>query len=258
MPAKRTNLGQLFCTKLYFNLKSESHRNRLGYLWWILEPSVHVAAFYFVFQVLLERGTEHFVVFLLCGNIPFLWFSKSVSNSVESITGGRGVISQVAIPKAFFPLLVVSQDAIKQIFVFGALFAFLIIYGFPPDSSWLYVPVVAGTQLSLIIAAAMVVAGIRPFFPDIKIIIGSTMTLLMFVSGVFYSYEHVIDPQYQRLFLLNPLASLIKNYRTVLIDGSAPDMQALFWIFCVSLVITMAMLMLFNRLDSKYARLVIQ
>ncbi len=84
------------------------------------------------------------------------------------------------------------------------------------------------------------------------------MTLLMFVSGVFYSYEHVIDPQYQRLFLLNPLASLIKNYRTVLIDGSAPDMQALFWIFCVSLVITMAMLMLFNRLDSKYARLVIQ
>ena len=88
---KLSNLYEAFRLKLQFNLKAEASQNYLNYVWWLLEPALHVTVFYFIFDVLLRRGGEGFVVFLLCGQIPFLWFSRSVSNASNSIMNGRGL-----------------------------------------------------------------------------------------------------------------------------------------------------------------------
>ena len=105
---------EVFSTNLLLNLKAETKKTYLSYAWWLLEPAMFVLVFYVVFAVFLNRGTEDFLVFLLLGKIPFLWFSKSVSNSANSICDGRGLIGQLPIPKSFFPLLVVAQDGVKQ------------------------------------------------------------------------------------------------------------------------------------------------
>ena len=62
-----------------------------------------VGVLYLVFAVFLARGTPNFVVFLVCGKIPFLWFSKSVSNASHSIISGRGLINENLNSNAIFP-----------------------------------------------------------------------------------------------------------------------------------------------------------
>ncbi len=251
-------LLEVFTTKLVFDLKSEASRFYLSYFWWILEPALYVALFYVIFGVLLLRGTEDFLVFLLCGKIPFLWFSKSVTSASGAIMEGRGLINQVAIPKQFFPLLVVSQDLVKQVFVFALLFVFLLLYGSEPHVSWLFVIPIAITQLVLITAASLVAASITPFLPDFRYIVSTTMMMLMFSSGIFYSYKDVIGEEYQRLFLMNPLANLIVNYRRAIIDGAAPDWQSLAAISSASAIAIVLIWRVYRRFDTTYARLVIQ
>jgi len=249
---------EVFLTKLQLNLHSEASKTYLGYLWWILEPALYVAVFYFVFGTFLQRGTENFVAFLLCGKVPFLWLSKSVNNSAQSIKGGKGLINQVPIHKAFFPFLVVGQDVVKQFFVFTLMMTFLVFYGITPGTEWFMVLFVILVQLSVIVPCALIAAMVTTFIPDFRFLIQTAMILLMFASGIFYSYKDFILPQHQELFLLNPMARLIKNYRQVLMDLQPPDWYELSMLMLGSLVLTFVVLRLYRKLDFTLSRLVVE
>ena len=213
---------------------------------------------YLVFAVFLARGTPDFVVFLVCGKIPFLWFSKSVTNSSRSIIAGRGLINQAPIPKSFFPMLVVFQDAFKQVIVFIAMFIFIIAFGTDVSWVWLSLIFVILTQLLFISAASLLVAAITPFLPDFKYLISTVMMALMLGSGIFYSYKDVLLPEHQQLFLMNPVANLVKNYRQVLMDGMLPDWTALGTIGAVSITLIVVMTLFYKKTDTTYARLIAQ
>lgn len=253
-----SNLYEAFWLKLHFGLKAEAAKNYLNYAWWLLEPALHVAVFYVVFGLLLNRSGEGFIVFLLCGQIPFLWFSRSVTNAASSIMNGKGLIQQMAIPKPFFPALVVAQDAVKQGVVFACLLLFIVAMGYPPGVTWLALPIIAVTQLLLVAACALVVAAITPLLPDFRFIVQTGMMMLMFASGIFYDYQDVLNEAQQRLFLLNPMAQLIGAYRDVLMHASWPSLSGLAAVALLSAVGLLAMVGFFRRTDALYARLVIQ
>jgi lipopolysaccharide transport system permease protein len=254
----KTHLVEVFFTKLVLNLKSEASKTYLSYVWWILEPALMVAVMYLVFAVFLNRKTPDFIVFLVCGKIPFLWFSKTVSNSSRSIVSGRGLINQTSIPMPFFPMLVVFQDAVKQAVVFTFMVAFFLIYGLEVSWVWLSVVFVILTQFLLTCAVALLVAAITPFLPDFKYLIATILMALMFGSGIFYSYKEVLLPEHQQIFLLNPMANLIKNYRQVLMENTMPDWAALTFISLASITLMIVMVMYYRRTGTVYARLIAQ
>lgn len=258
MIRSKSHLVEVFYTKLRLNLKAEVSKTYLGYAWWVLEPVLYVAVLFLVFGVFRGRGTENFVAFLVCGTIPYLWFQKSAMNATGSIAAGRGLISQVAMSKAFFPLLVVFQDLVKQAFVFIVMFCFLIFYGIEPGLSWLFFFYLVAVQLLVTTATALFVALVTAYIPDFKFLVATGTMLLLFCSGLFFNYEDVIMEKHHDLFLLNPMARLIKNYRQVLLDHSQPDWQALFVIALVSIALIGLILSAYRRADTSLARLVVQ
>ena len=253
-----SHLVEVFLVKLRFNLRSEVSRTYLGYAWWVLEPALLVAALYLVFGVFFSRSTENFVAFLLLGKVPFLWFSKSVMNSGNSLRSGRGLMSQVSITKVFFPLLVIFQDLVKQGFVFILMLVFLVLYGIEPGFQWLYILFLMVVELLLIIACGLVVAAVTTFVPDFRYLVATGMMMLMFGSGIFYDYEAVILPQHREMFLMNPMALLLKNYRQVMMDLQPPDWLPLLGIALASVVVILIMYRVFQMADNAFARLAAQ
>jgi lipopolysaccharide transport system permease protein len=248
----------VFWTKLGYNLRSEVSRTYLGYLWWLIEPVLFVTTLYIVFAILLRIRTDDFLVFLVCGQVAYSWFSRSVSNASNSLIHERNLMNQVAIQKIFFPLLTISQDFVKQSIVLLATFGFLLYMGIEPTLTWISLPLVLATQWLFILGAGMVCAGVVPLIPDFRFLIGTMLMLGMWGSGIFYSYEDVLIAKHQDLFLMNPMANLIKNYRQVIIDGQWPDWSALTIIVLVSLLLIAGMMMVFRRLETTYARLALQ
>lgn len=247
----------MFYTKLIFNLRSEASKTYLSYIWWILEPLLYVAVLYVVFGIFLQRNEDNFLLFLICGQIPFLWFSKSVQNASNSIANNRSLISQAAIPKVLFPLLAISQDFVKQTIVFVFLLIILACSQIGVKDTWLFLPILIIVQFFLIGAVSFIVASIVPFLPDVRFLVSTGMMLLMFGSGIFYSYKSVILVEHQSLFLLNPIARLVKNYRDILIYGNVPEISSLTYIFMLSLLFIILACTLIWRLDGLYARKVI-
>ena len=258
MFVSRAHVLEVFFTKLILNLKSEASKTYLSFAWWLIEPALQVAVFYVVFGIFLGKGSTEFVVFLVCGIVPFGWLDKSIKNAGASITAGAGLINQASVPKALFPMLVVFQDAFKQSIVFAFTFLFLVANGM--EISWILATVmfVVIAQMLLICAGALVVSAITPFLPDFRLLVATIMLAVMFGSGVFYSYEDVVKPEHQKLFLMNPVATLIKNYRQVLMDNTPPDWAALGLICLISIFVILLMNRYYKRTDTLYARLINQ
>ena len=249
---------QLVIIKVRFNLRSEATQSYLSYAWWLLEPLMQMGVYYIVFDIFLHRGGEDFVPFLLCGIVPWLWFSRSVNNSSRSIVQGQGLISQTYLPKPFFPLVVIGQDLVKQQVVFLLLFGFLLYFGYMPSVEWLWLIPIVITQLMLIIAVAFLVSFIVPFARDIQYLINAGLMMMMFGSGIFYSYESVLLPEHREIFLMNPMANLIVNYRMVLMDGTAPRVEALIVIASVSLLFIFLMSRAMKRHNNTLTRLALE
>lgn len=249
---------QLIAVKVRLNLRSEATRSYLSYAWWLLEPLLLMLVFYVVFKILLHHGTDDFVSFLLCGIVPWSWFQKSVTNSGGSIMQGKGLINQVYLPKTFFPLVVIGQDCVKQFFVFAMLLVYLVYQGYSPTSNWWWLAPLVISQVALIAAVSFIVAFLVPLASDIRFLVDAGLRMMMFGSGVFYSYTDVLLPEHRKIFLLNPMANIIVNYRKVLLEDTAPMVNSLIVITVISSLVIVLMYLVMRRYDNMLTRLVLE
>lgn len=257
---RRQNIKQLLgliWTKAFFNLRSEVHRNYLSYGWWVLEPLLHMAVYYVVFGFLLQRGGENFTTFLLTGLIPWMWFMKAVSGSSNSILAGQNLMLQVGLPSIVFPLVSTLQSTLKQIPVFILLLVFVWLQGFAIGSQWWALLPVIVVQALVVTSFACAVAAVIPFARDLSYLVPTGMTFLMFMSGIFYDYK-IISEEWRDLFLLNPMAFLLKCYREIFIDGVLPDLVILAWWGLGSAIACLLLILAFQRLRYIYPRIVLE
>lgn len=194
----------------------------------MLEPLLFVLVFYVVFSVVLSNRTENFLLFLMCGKIPFLWFSKSVTAGSNSIVQNRGLIGQLDVPKALFPYTAVHEVLYKQWFVFMVLLAVVAGYGLLPELNWLWLLPLILVQYLLILACAMIGALLVSFIPDMRMLIAMGITFLLFGSGIFWDIRSIENVELQQwLLIINPLLFLIDSYREVLINRSIYNLHHL-------------------------------
>lgn len=223
-------------------LKAEASRFILSYLWWIIEPLLFVLIFYLVFDILLKAGREDFLLFLVCGKIPYLWFSKSVIAASNSIVLNQGLINQISMPKSLFPYASVQEALYKQWAVFLVLFAVVIFYGYWPEPNWFWLIPVIIVQYCLILVCSLLGALFVSFIADFRMIISMVMLFLMFSSGIFWDVNTISDPAIRDLvFTYNPVAFLVDAYRKVLMERSLYDLEHLLTLGVCVLIALFAM-----------------
>lgn len=254
MAMRARNFFDLLIYKTRANLRTEVSRYYLNYLWWVIEPILLMGVFYVIFGIFMNRNTEHFVAFLLCGLTFWNWFTRSVQNASSSIVQGQGLMLQVDIRKVFFPLEVVLRDCFKLIFTVSLLLVFLLCYPIPLSPTWLALPVLMIVQLFLVAGVAIFCAAVVPFVPDLKFIIGTVLHLMFFGSGVFFSIESVVLPEHRFIMYLNPMAGLLKAYRQILVYGAWPDWSYVLVVFLFAILLLAFSLWLVFRLDHIYPR----
>ncbi len=243
----------LILYKTYAELKAESQRTYIGFLWWIIEPVINMLVFYVVFKLILHRGTEDFVPFLLIGVITWKWFQTTVRGAAVQVPANKTLMRQVYLPKFVLPSTTILKDTCKFLVAFLMLMAFLWVYGFRPGAPYLALPVLLLIHLLLIAALAYPLAAVYPFVPDLLIPIDHALQVAFYLSGVFYAGASLPDGL-RPYFYLNPMANLIEAYREVLMYDRWPDGSGLVWIGSFSVAGIVAGNYLLRRYDRLYPR----
>lgn len=243
----------LIDTQARMSLKADASKYYLGYIWWILEPFLFVAVFYLVFAAILNSPRADFLIFLICGKLPFVWFSKSVSHAANSIIANKPLISRVDIPKPLFPLAVVQEGMYKQAAVFVLLFLILLMAGYELSSTWFWLFPIILVNYFLITSCALLGSFIVCYVRDFSVLISLAMTFLIFTSGIFWDVRELSPELAKAVLTLNPIAFLLDAYRQVLMYDSTPDTNWLIILGITSLVITLAALVCMNKLSRNIA-----
>jgi lipopolysaccharide transport system permease protein len=238
------------------NLLNQISQTYFGWLWWIVEPVMTMLTYYLVFEILLNRGGPGFVYMLLTGVVVWGWFGNTVSNAATSIQREKGTISCINIDKSNFPAISIVEYGLRQIIIFSIFILFLWLT-LSASLTWWYLPIIILEQFLFIASISVIVAGLIPFFPDLNFVVTIFLRAAMFCSGVFYSVE-MLPENIQRYFMLNPMANIIEQYRSVLLHDLAPHWPSVIIISSASMVLLMASLYFVRMNNQKYPRLVVQ
>lgn len=217
---------ELLWFSAYAELKAESARSYLGFLWWLLEPAMFMAVFYVVFGVLLGNADPDFIPFLLVGLTFWQWFKSCVTHGSHAIWLNIPLMRQVKLPILLFPLTAVLSDTLKFFFIFGVLLILLWLGGRPPSITYLALPVVFAVELLLAMGCALIAAAIVPFVPDVRFVIENALMALMFMSGVVFSLATLPEP-YRSWLAWNPVVGVLESARDILMRGVWPDWSLL-------------------------------
>ena len=227
----------------------------LGMFWWVLEPLLYMAVFYVVFGMGLKKGGIEFVFYLLCGLIPWKWLDSTVRTASGVILSSVGLMQQVYFPKWLLPAYIVIANTYKFFIVLFLLIVALLMCGVRPDASWVFLPILVVVQFLLVLCMSLAAAAVVPLVPDLRYAVQYGMTMLFFLSGVFFNVAELEEPVKSWLSWV-PTVQLIEAYRGLFLEGKIPDWVSMGRVLFSAGIFGVFGVMLLSCFDRYYPRIV--
>lgn len=187
----------------------------LGYVWSILDPLLMAIIYWFVFTVVMERsvGEDPYIVFLLCGLLPWMWFNSSMSDMTRAFLKDAKLVRSTKLPRSIWVLRVVLSKGIEFLFSIPVLIAFALFFEAPLHwQALLWIPAIL-LQAMLIIGLGLIVAPLVVFFRDLERATKLVLRLMFYASPIIYSFSD-LPAQLHLLGAFNPLSGIFSLYRS--------------------------------------------
>ncbi|MCR5100280.1 MAG: ABC transporter permease [Butyrivibrio sp.] len=214
----------LFSELVKRDFSQKYKRTSLGMAWSVLSPLLTLLIMKIVFTEFFGRNTPHYTIYLFSGNLVMAFYKEATKNGMDSLMKNSKIIEKINIPKYLF-LLSKNISALVN-FLLTMLVYFLFCFfdhiSFGPRMILLLYPI--GCLVAMNVGIGMILSAMYVFFRDTKYLYDVFLTLLTYVSAIFYTLDR-FDPVYQKLFLLNPVYVIIKYFRTIVIDCQIPSLQ---------------------------------
>ncbi|GAB3616704.1 hypothetical protein GCM10027416_12610 [Okibacterium endophyticum] len=192
----------------------------LGYVWSILDPLVMAGIYYLVFAVIFDRGgsvgERPYIVFLLSGLLPWMWFNGSVSDSTRAFLRDAKLVRSTSIPRTIWVNRIVLSKGIEYVAALPVLAAFAIFAGASLSVSVLLFPLAIVMQAVLTVAIGMIIAPLVVFFRDLERAVKLMLRFLFYASPIVYGLGDLdaLPASVQNLAAFNPLAGIFSLYRS--------------------------------------------
>jgi ABC-2 type transport system permease protein len=203
------------------DIKVKYRRSVLGLLWTMLVPIFTMLIMTVVFSRLFRFQIENYVVYLLCGNILFSFFSEGTSSGLSSIVDNSSLIKKVYIPKCIFPISKVVSAAINLFFATLALIVVMLITGTSFYWTMLLIPIVVLYLFIFTAGIGMILSSLTIFFRDMVHLFGVVITMWMYTTPIFYPAS-LLQDNAPFLLKINPMYYYIHYMRQLVLEGVAP------------------------------------
>jgi lipopolysaccharide transport system permease protein len=202
----------------------------LGVAWSFLNPLAMLAVYTFIFsQVFRARwgnlensGPMGFAINLFAGLIVFNLFAECANRAPTSILINPNYVKKVIFPLEVLPAVTVGSAVFHGLTSLVVLALFELVGMRQIPLGWVWLPVVWLPLLLGCMALSWLLSALGVFLRDLGQIITVGVSMLMFISPIFFPLS-ALPTRWQPLLALNPLAGVIEQTRRVLVAGQAPD-----------------------------------
>ena len=197
------------------DLKVRYSTSALGYFWSILDPLVMAGIYFFIFTVVFQRediGADPYIVFLLTGLLPWMWFNGAVSDSTRAFLRGAKLIRSTKIPRTIWVSSLVLSKGTEYIASLPVLAVFVIFSGAVLHWEAVFFILGIAIQALLTVGIGLIVAPLVVFFRDLERAIKLALRFLFYASPIVYGVSDLPE-QLHFWAAFNPLSGIFSLYR---------------------------------------------
>jgi lipopolysaccharide transport system permease protein len=210
---------------LYFlvwrDVKVRYKQTLLGIAWSVLQPAMMMVVFTLFFSRVAGFKDDEvaYPVFVLCGLLPWTFFTSALVAAGNSVVGSERLITKVYFPRLAVPFAAVGAAFVDFLLAFGLLFVVMLIFQVPPAWGVLLTPVIV---LVIALAAAgfgTLLAALNVAYRDVRYIIPFLVQLWIFATPAVYLPLPAgsSGDGLQGLLGLNPLNGLVAAFRAAVL-----------------------------------------
>jgi ABC-2 type transport system permease protein len=232
---KLLSYRDLVITLIGRELKVRYRRSSIGFVWTMLQPLLTMLVLHVVFSSIFRFEIENYPVYALAGILFWNFFSQSISASMNSLRGNAALLGKMPVPKAVFPLATVLAGVVNLLLALVPLFAILLVSGHPIRPALLFLPVAILLAALFTLGAGLLLSPLSVFFHDVVEIVGVGLTLLMYMTPVFYPMA-IVPENLRFLVRYNPVRSVLEVFRDPIFYGKIPPLSHLSVVLAIALV----------------------
>ena len=250
----------------------------LGFAWTLLDPLLLTLVYWFVFGVIVNRGStleQPYLLWLLTGILPFQWTAHVLTDSGRLLGNDAKLVTASSLPREIWVLRSVSSRFIEFLFTLPITAVAMVLFGVLTSeapcttgcltdvgpSVWLLaIPIAFAVQFVFNLGLALTLSPMCMLYPDVHRVVRVFATLYRYLSPVIYGLvvlEAVIDEQSWPewllwVYALNPLVGILNTYHAVIFTDSTNDVLVLLAMATVlSAALFVAGLFIFRRLEPR-------
>jgi lipopolysaccharide transport system permease protein len=190
-------------------------------------------------------------LFVLCGIVPFNFFTTAWISGTTSLIDNAGLVKRVPFPREIIPLASVLSNTLHLLIQIALLLTLALYYGKGVNIHWLWLPVVWMLEVVLVCGLALIFSGLNVYTRDIRYVVESASTVLFWLVPIFY----VSPPSSEKFVVIynyNPLAAVVFALRDILLKGVAPPASLLWRLAAGSTFMLLLGLFVFGRLKRRF------
>lgn len=242
--------------ELLFNLVSRDVRGKykrtvFGQLWSLANPLALMLIYSLVFGVFFPSnpragdpsGLNVFALWLLCGLLPWTFFSAVVSSGAGSLVDNANLIQKVSFSRIVLPFSTVGAAAYNWMFEIAVLLiAITIAGGFVLP--WIPLVIVAMALLAFFAAGVALLFSIaNVYFRDTQYLLTIVLQFWLYLTPIIYPIERVASKSAEigglggtpvrvaDIYDLNPMVHFVALFRELIYDNRFPDPVE--WLICL-------------------------
>lgn len=220
--------SDLLYTLSLFRLNVRYKQSILGWAWAAVQPCALMGIYTFIFAHVtrVNTGGIPYPIFVFSALLPWIFFSGSITNAVQGLVAYPGLLTKMYFPREIIPLSYLAAGLVDFLIASVILGGLIAHYRVALTWNALYGIPILLTLAGFSAATGLLFSAIHVRFRDVGLAMPFVLQIWMFATPVVYSLQSV-PARFRSLYLVDPPAGLIENFRRVVIYGQPPDASIL-------------------------------
>lgn len=231
----------------------------LGPAWIFLTPlfSSIVQAFVFGGIAGIETDGIPMLLFYLCSNAIWSFFSTCLTNNANTFTENAYVFGKVYFPRLTTPISNILSCAIRfgiQMILVLLFMVYFLIQGavHPHWEAWLLIPVELIHLGILGMGFGIIVSSLTTKYRDLTVLVSFGVSLWMYLTPIVYPLSTVAGGWMKMALMINPVTIPVEMMRYAVLGKGTFHLGFYSLSWAVTLVVAVLGIMIFNKVERNF------